>query len=263
MAGWYLLYSAADNLRSLRAARNADGRIEVFGINAAGNIYHTWQTAPNNGWNGSWDLLYSPADNLAMLDAVNNADGRIEVFGINAAGNIYHTWQYSPNNGWIGDAAYLGLAEQFQQQSEWCWSATSVSISLFYDPASAWTQCSLVNNALNQTTCCQDGSSSQCNQPWYLDQALTITGNLASTSGGKPTLQTVINEIAAGRPVGVRLGWNGGGGHFPLVDGYQNDPETPTIEVKDPIYGTSTQDFNSFPSSYQGGAAWTNTYFTQ
>jgi len=102
MAGWYLLYSATDNLRSLRAARNADGRLEIFGINAAGNIYHTWQTSPSNGWNGTWDLLYSASDNLAMLDASNNADGRLEIFGINAAGNIYHTWQTSPSNGWNG-----------------------------------------------------------------------------------------------------------------------------------------------------------------
>src|SRR5579863_7669733 len=209
MTGWYLLYTPNDNLRSLRTARNADGRLEVFGINAGGNIYHTWQTAPSNGWNGAWELLYSPVDNLAMvapsndadgrleifgvnsagnvyhtwqtapsngwnnqwalmfsatdilrsLDAINNADGRLEVFGINAAGNIYHTWQSAPSNGWIGDSRFLGLPEQHQQQTEWCWSATSTSISHFYNAASTWTQCSLVNNAFNQTTCCQNGSS--------------------------------------------------------------------------------------------------------
>ena len=30
---------------------NADGRLEVFARGAALNLIHTWQTAPNNGWN--------------------------------------------------------------------------------------------------------------------------------------------------------------------------------------------------------------------
>src|SRR5215469_452694 len=260
---WDLLYSPGDNLRSLRAVRNADGRLEVFGVNAAGQIFHTWQTAPSNGWNGAWDLLYSPGDNLAMLDVVSNADGRLEVFGVNGAGNIFHTWQTAPSNGWIGDWRYLGLAEQHQQQTEWCWSATTVSINLYYNSASTWTQCSLVNRAFSQTTCCQDGSTSACNQPWYPDQALTITGNLSSTANGKPSFQTVMNEINAGHPVSIAIYWNGGGGHNPAVDGYQNDAVAPTIDIEDPWYGQSlNQDFNSFPSNYNGGATWGESYFT-
>jgi hypothetical protein len=97
-------------LYTLRAARNQDGRLEVFGINSAGNIFHTWQTSPNatsnTGWNGVWEILYWPGDQLVSLDVVNNADGRLEVFGITSAGNIFHTWQTSPNatsnTGWNG-----------------------------------------------------------------------------------------------------------------------------------------------------------------
>jgi hypothetical protein len=74
----------------------------VFGINSAGNIWHTWQTAPNNGWAGGWDELYAATDTLQTLRVARNADGRLEVFGINPAGNIYHTWQTAPNNGWAG-----------------------------------------------------------------------------------------------------------------------------------------------------------------
>jgi hypothetical protein len=193
---------------------------------------------------------------------INNADGRLEIFGINAAGNIWHTWQTEPSNGWIGDSRYLGLAEQYQQQSEWCWSATTVSITKFYDPAAAWTQCSLVNQAFGLTTCCQDGSTSQCNQPWYGDKALTITGHLASEASGKPSLQTVIDQINGDHPISIAIFWTGGGGHNPAVDGYQNDAVNPTIDIQDPIYGRSTQDFNSFPSSYQGGASWGQSFFT-
>jgi hypothetical protein len=99
---WGELYTNADSLLTLDVARNADGRLEVFGINQAGRIWHTWQTKPNNGWAGSWAELYTDADSLVTLDAARNQDGRIEVFGINQAGRIFHTWQTQPNNGWVG-----------------------------------------------------------------------------------------------------------------------------------------------------------------
>jgi hypothetical protein len=102
VGSWAELYSASDSLRSLRAVQNADGRLEVFGVNAQGHIWHTWQTAPNNGWVGGWAELYKDSDNLTMLDVARNQDGRLEVVGVNARGHIWHTWQTAPNNGWEG-----------------------------------------------------------------------------------------------------------------------------------------------------------------
>ena len=263
IGSWAELYTNNDSLAMLDVARNADGRLEVFGVNGQGHIWHTWQTTPNGNWIGSWAELYTNNDSLTSLRVMPNADGRLEVFGVNAQGHIWHTWQTAPNGNWIGDSRYLHLAEQYQVESEWCWSATTVSITRYYDAAATWTQCSLVNQAFGQTTCCQNGSSAACNQPWYPDKALTITGHLASTASGKPSLQTVMNEINDGHPVSIAIYWNGGGGHNPAVDGYDEDPVTPTIDLQDPIYGPSTQDFNSFPSSYQGGASWGESYFTK
>src|SRR4051812_27451016 len=77
-----------------------------------------------------------------------------------------------------------GFTMQHQQQTQWCWSATSVSTSHFYNSASAWTQCSLVNSALGQTSCCVDGSTSTCNQPNVLTTPLSLTGNLATYQAG-------------------------------------------------------------------------------
>jgi len=57
----------------------------------------------------------------------------------------------------------LRFTMQPQQQTQWCWAAVSVSINLFYHPASGRTQCAVANTAMGQTTCCQDGSSAQCN----------------------------------------------------------------------------------------------------
>src|SRR5215212_9673493 len=99
------------------------------------------------------------------------------------------------------------LLDQTRLQTQWCWAACSVSVAQFYDNASTWTQCAVVNAEFGQTTCCQNGSTAQCNQPWYLDLALTRTGNLASWSAGT----AMIAQIRSGRTLGARIGWSGGG----------------------------------------------------
>jgi hypothetical protein len=90
-AGWSELYSDNDHLARLKVIPNADGRLEVIGINEQGRIWHTWQTAPNGGWAGSWSELYSDNDHLASLEVKPNADGRLEVIGINEQGRIWRT----------------------------------------------------------------------------------------------------------------------------------------------------------------------------
>jgi len=158
----------------------------------------------------------------------------------------------------------LGLDMQTQIQSNWCWSAVSTSVSRFYNPASAWTQCTLANAELGQAACCVDGSTPQCNRDWFLDRALTRTGNLQSWVGNPVTLSDVEHEVNAGRPVGVRIGWSGGGGHFVVVDGY-SDPGTGPgfLNVEDPFYGKSRIPYSAFRNTYQGSGAWTHTYYTR
>jgi Papain-like cysteine protease AvrRpt2 len=93
---------------------------------------------------------------------------------------------------------------------------------------------------------------------------LTITGNLASTTNASVPFATVKGEIDNSRPISIGIYWYGGGGHNPAIDGYDDsDPSAPTIDIQDPWYGQSTQDFNSFPSTYNGGANWGTTYLTQ
>jgi len=164
---------------------------------------------------------------------------------------------------WLKLWRRLAFTMQAQLQTQWCWAANSVSVSLFYDSASGWTQCAVVNAELGQSTCCQNGSTSQCNQPWYLDLALTRTGNLASWSGGTATIAQVRAEIRRGRPLGARIGWSGGGGHFVMIAGYRSCDPDQYIDVRDPIYGSSDIPLATFTSSYQGTGSWTHTYYTE
>ena len=165
---------------------------------------------------------------------------------------------YGPDAYWV-----IALMEQYQLQSNWCWSASTVSITQFYDPATIWTQCKLVNQQFKLSSCCVTGGSLVCNQPWYPDKALAETGHFAGSTGPL-SLKDLISQLVASHPVSIRIGWIGGGGHNPVITGFDQDaPGGPTIQVQDPIFGTSTQDFNTFPHTYHGGASWTDSFLTK
>src|SRR5216683_2118342 len=89
--------------------RNADGRLELFAAGTDGAIWHTWQTAPNNGWiaPGAWTSRGKPQGiSLTRPAVVSNADKRLEVFAAGTDGAIWHAWQTAPNNGWIAPGAW-------------------------------------------------------------------------------------------------------------------------------------------------------------
>jgi len=171
----------------------------------------------------------------------------------------------------IGGAPPSGTSLTFlmqqQEQTEWCWAATAVSVSIFYDTHSSWTQCKVVNAELSLSACCNNGSSTQCNQPWYLDRALQRTSNLNSMSSGAATYKTLNTEVENSHPLGCRIGWNLGGGHFVALHGYSNKISGPTtenwVDVADPFYGSSSMLYDNFRTKYQNAGTWTHSYSTK
>jgi hypothetical protein len=99
--------------------------------------------------------------------------------------------------------------------------------------------------------------------PWYLDRALSRTRNFVSIQSGQATFAQIKTEIDAGRPVGARIGWSGGGGHFMVIYGYSRILTTEYLDIDDPIYGKSHLPMDDFASNYQGSGTWTHTYFTK
>jgi Papain-like cysteine protease AvrRpt2 len=158
--------------------------------------------------------------------------------------------------------ARLNLAMQHQLQDNWCWAAVSTSIAGFFG-VTTWTQCSVVSKEVDDASCCSNGSSSACNVPWRLDKALRRVNALKKKSGGMPDdLKGVRREIDAGRPVCVRIGWSGGGGHFIAIEGYRADDAS--VAVEDPWHGSSDVPLAHFRTGrYQGTGAWTHTYYTK
>lgn len=148
---------------------------------------------------------------------------------------------------------------QSQVQTQWCWAATSTSVSIFYKPKSTWTQCLVAGKAWG-SNCCK--APTPCNKPWYLDKALTITGNFMSISGVM-TFTTVRAQLVAGRVIGTRIGWSGGGGHFMVIYGCQVKSGVNYLNIDDPIYGKSDITETTFKTRYQGSGSWTHSYKTK
>jgi hypothetical protein len=161
----------------------------------------------------------------------------------------------------------LQVNMQHQAQTNWCWAAVSSSVSAFFagplgPSGQPWQQCEIVNSALGETSCCQAGNTNQCNQDGYLDQALTIVSHLAAAIIAAPlSFAQIQQEIDAGHPIGVRIGWYGDGGHFVMISGYDDTGGAEIVDVDDPWYGPSSYQIAAFTSGYQSGnGQWTHTY---
>jgi hypothetical protein len=133
-------------------------------------------------------------------------------------------------------------------------------LSLYYDPSSSWTQGLLANNQFGLTSCTINGSSSECDRPWFLDVALQLTGNWKETVASFVSITQLRFEVDSGRPLAVRVGWATGGGHFLTLTGYS---DTNWVNIQDPWFGASTMDLEVFRTNYQGSGTWTHTFFTK
>jgi hypothetical protein len=156
----------------------------------------------------------------------------------------------------------LDFMMQQQHEPYWCWAAVATSVSLYYDPASTWTQCSVVNRQLGRRDCCRHGNGSACNIPGSGTQALTLVGRLRQHLFTAATFNQVTAEIDAGQPLGIRIVWSGGSAaHILAIAGYYTRHNM--IALEDPLYGSSDADYDVFPASYQSGAVWAESYLTQ
>jgi hypothetical protein len=119
-------------------------------------------------------------------------------------------------------ASSLAFTMHAQQQSNWCWAAVGTSVAQFYTPSSWPQQCDLASQELGQTCCPAGTNPSACDVPWYLDRALQRVGHLKTWANGAQPMATIQGEINGNRPLGVRIGWSSGGGHFVALSGYSS-----------------------------------------
>jgi hypothetical protein len=162
----------------------------------------------------------------------------------------------------------LDTAIPVQLQTNWCWAATSLGVHQYYDRTDNTTQCLAANLILPRNDACNNPVPAAANVAHFLDDALNDFGNLdGSIISGTLSYADVKAQINAGRPLGARIGWAGGGGHFMVIEGYRDGGTAATQEVAidDPIYGESQYTYNSYSTAYQGttGNNWTHSYKTK
>lgn len=166
--------------------------------------------------------------------------------------------------GYAGDDpvdVQLRFTMQQQQQGNWCWAATATSVSHFYDAGSTWTQCSVANAQIGRNDCCGTGATGPCNIYGFLDDALTRVGHFDHITGSTTAFGGVEGEVLAGRPLGIRVAWSGGGAHFIAATGTEDDS---MVWVSDCGSGTTALvDYNTLTTSYAGSGTWTHSYFTK
>jgi hypothetical protein len=158
----------------------------------------------------------------------------------------------------------LDFTVEHQQQTNWCWSATSVSIARFYNPQTGWTQCSLVNAEFGRNDCCGAAASgAACNQGWWPDLALTRLGHHREAPWVTLTPVQLAAELANSTPVGARVDWEGGGAHAMGIRGRSIVNGVEYISITDPWYGDSDLTRDNFANRYQNVGTWTQTFKTK
>jgi hypothetical protein len=146
---------------------------------------------------------------------------------------------------------------QTQEQDQWCWVAVSVSVDRYFSATSTFTQCSLARQVLGQDCC---AAPIPCNTPTYLQDALQAVGRLRAVQPGSLSFGDTLDQIRRGFPIGVRIGWFGGGGHFVVIRGCHDAPGIQLLSIADPWFVDSIQDFDAFCPSYLGRGEWTDTF---
>jgi hypothetical protein len=147
-----------------------------------------------------------------------------------------------------------------QEQTNWCWSAVAKGVAAHI--GAVWQQCDIASLELGQSCCPAGLNSGACNIPWYLDRALMRVGHFGGVFGGVAAFAQLAVEIAAKRPVGVRIGWAGGGGHFIAIRGYSIVGPLHLIDVEDPWYAASVATYAGLQTAYKGSGTWTHSYWT-
>lgn len=152
-----------------------------------------------------------------------------------------------------------------------CWKVVAYAVANYYDPNTAWTDCTIANEALNRPDCCTDPPACR-GLPSDMQVALGVTGNFASMTGSvgiNNIKDNIIAELQAGRPVCARIDYSASS-HFIAIYGYAEyaGPEDNHVFIFDPHVGSHDHFGNLFfAGDYYGWknevGSWTATYFTQ
>jgi hypothetical protein len=102
--GWSAWHEIAANTGQtlqawLQVARDVSGALNLFALDATGNVWTNYQSAPAGAWQSTWTelptsglLTSSPAGIQPGFVAGQDANGCFELFGVQNDDNVYHIW---------------------------------------------------------------------------------------------------------------------------------------------------------------------------
>src|SRR3954470_17398995 len=149
-----------------------------------------------------------------------------------------------------------------QLQDNWCWAAVASAIATFSGDPRHMNQCDVAAALFPGRTCC--GNPDACDEQASLGDALTRVQHLAQKVRSPVSYDTVCTEIAAGRPLCVRVR-SGGVGHFVVVSGFADGDTDQRLSVDDPkpARGRVNVPYDALLTNYFGSGVWTHTYFVR
>lgn len=152
----------------------------------------------------------------------------------------------------VASAGVLQINQEVQQQNQWCWVASGLTIAKFHGKGNV-SQNDFCNMARGR-------SSGQCpNQAGYLEWDQTAFQKLGMSPGqvsGPMSYQQVVSEIDARRPIETGIYWTAGGGHAQVIYGYTGQ----TLSYGDPWpasprYGEMSHSSYNSNSQFRWGQA--------
>lgn len=187
---------------------------------------------------------------LGILGGFDYADRGVEPQSDDVSGG-------GPNYG-----AVSNFSVPFQEQTQWCWAALTLGLIDLAFPASGWAQSSVAGEFVPGGSCSgAQGGVVPCNTPRNLHEVLGHFNLLHHWQAGDAE-NLIQGEIGSQRPLCVRIGWSGGGGHFVAVSAWRWTPTGQMyVHVEDPYFGPQDLPVGELRLSYQGSGTWTHSYF--
>jgi hypothetical protein len=134
----------------------------------------------------------------------------------------------------------LDVPQKDQEESQWCWAATSQAVLEYYDTIKTQSEIAEYGtNGENIWNWLYGSSSDPVRRGVNL--ILNHFGNISSeTYGTSLTLNNVEDEIGNKRPIPFRWLWDGGGGHILLIHGIIDS----LVYLMDPFYSPTINSYN-------------------